>query len=608
MSQTFTTMFSLLKRLLAVISLVGCATANATTYTAASCGSSDVSTMLALIGAGDTGIIPAGTCTWATGVTWTAPANATLLGAGSLSTQGGGDTTVIVDGFNSTSTLLAITSNAVGSLRVAGLTFRGDATFSPLKDGGMTTFTGGTVRVDHCHFDVAQGNMKAAWFYVYGVMDHCIVNPLNVGFYINGAENGTSAGNVAWSSATGFGTANFFYFEDNLFVGALAGPFALGDGWTGSRVVLRFNTIQGGSGYEGHATGHAGDDRGVRATEVYGNNFTVLPSQSSAPYDIASCPSGTTLIWGNASDPSNVKNGIGFHVTRQTTATYPQNPPTTGWGYCGPTPIATGTVNVTGTAVTWASGAHFDTNWPAGTMIYIVGSTCTAIPGQAPGAVPTCGITAVNSTTSITLANGGNTGGNLTGVAYYAGSGWDDNTDHLGYPCIDQPGRGLGDLLTGTFPTKTNSTTGTVAWPNQALEPIYVWNNSLVPNPGYGGSFYADDTGGRVVADRDYYAQATGIQTNSTTPFDGTTGTGWGTLANRPTTCTTGVGYWATNQGSWNKSVSNPYGVQQNGASGLLYKCTSTNTWTLYYTPYTYPHPLAQNNGQAFLINGVPIM
>ena len=54
--------------------------------------------------------------------------------------------------------------------------------------------------------------------------------------------------------------------------------------------------------------------------------------------------------------------------------------------------------------------------------------------------------------------------------------------------------------------------------------------------------------------------------------------------------------YWATDQGSWNTSTSNPEGVQLNGADGVLYRCTSTNTWTLYYTPYTYPHPL-QNGG-----------
>src|SRR5262249_32314074 len=69
------------------------------------------------------------------------------------------------------------------------------------------------------------------------------------------------------------------------------------------------------------------------------------------------------------------------------------------------------------------------------------------------------------------------------------------------------------------------------------------------------------------------------------------------TLANRPTTCTTGVAYFATDQGSWNTSTSNPYGVQQNGADGVLYKCTTPNTWTLYYTPYIYPHPLRNGGG-----------
>ena len=34
-----------------------------------------------------------------------------------------------------------------------------------------------------------------------------------------------------------------------------------------------------------------------------------------------------------------------------------------------------------------------------------------------------------------------------------AGSNWDQNTDaSSGYPCLDQPGRGMGDLLSGAFP------------------------------------------------------------------------------------------------------------------------------------------------------------
>jgi hypothetical protein len=65
--------------------------------------------------------------------------------------------------------------------------------------------------------------------------------------------------------------------------------------------------------------------------------------------------------------------------------------------------------------------------------------------------------------------------------------------------------------------------------------------------------------------------------------FNGTVGVGFGTLAARPSTCTVGVGYWATDEGTWNRGT---------GDDGNLYKCTSTNTWTLYYTPYQYPHDL----------------
>jgi hypothetical protein len=57
-------------------------------------------------------------------------------------------------------------------------------------------------------------------------------------------------------------------------------------------------------------------------------------------------------------------------------------------------------------------------------------------------------------------------------------------------------------------------------------------------------------------------------------------------LANRPEKCTTGVGYWATDAGSdWNKTNASEH-------DGVLYRCTAPNVWTVYYTPYTYPHPL----------------
>jgi hypothetical protein len=154
----------------------------------------------------------------------------------------------------------------------------------------------------------------------------------------------------------------------------------------------------------------------------------------------------------------------------------------------------------------------------------------------------------------------------------------------LGYPCNRQPGRDA----------------------NRTLQPMYVWSNRwsdtlakidmAVENP---WSATNPSVADHVAANRDYYnAVSASAQNSSTSPFNGTTGMGFGILARRPTTCTPtpqsadanngGVGYWATDQGEWNST--------QSGADGRLYRCSATNTWTLHYMPYTYPHPLASGS------------
>jgi len=60
-------------------------------------------------------------------------------------------------------------------------------------------------------------------------------------------------------------------------------------------------------------------------------------------------------------------------------------------------------------------------------------------------------------------------------------------------------------------------------------------------------------------------------------------------------TCTTGAGYWQTQGSSWNTKLAA-------GTSGRFYRCASTNTWTLYYTPYTYPHPLRSSSSSTTLL------
>ena len=156
--------------------------------------------------------------------------------------------------------------------------------------------------------------------------------------------------------------------------------------------------------------------------------------------------------------------------------------------------------------------------------------------------------------------------------------------------CLDQPGSGAGLLYVAysgnssevayASSPSTQCTTAGQCPPNAALDPVYTAGEVTPNNAGVA----VNNGGARVLANRDYYAQVSDVaQTSSTSPFNGTSGTGYGTLAFRPTTCTTGVGYWATDQGTWNS-----YNSQQ----GELFICTATNTWTLSYTPYTYPHPL----------------
>jgi hypothetical protein len=147
----------------------------------------------------------------------------------------------------------------------------------------------------------------------------------------------------------------------------------------------------------------------------------------------------------------------------------------------------------------------------------------------------------------------------------------------LDYPVKDQIGAGMDPLAAGS-------------------EPMYLWNNvragsdwgvSAPAIPSAAITYYqtltADLTASFtmndvVQSDRDYFKQTVGLS------FDGSGSVGRGTksqmLAIQPSK--KGVGFWVTDEASWNKS---------GGAQGQLYTW-SGSAWTLRYTPYTYPHPL----------------
>lgn len=145
-------------------------------------------------------------------------------------------------------------------------------------------------------------------------------------------------------------------------------------------------------------------------------------------------------------------------------------------------------------------------------------------------------------------------------------STYDGNrTGGHGYPCRDQIGRSTDDyqMSKGNFPA-------------QSLSPAYFWNNKSGANevPAAVRNTCTDQYTYHILGNRDFY--------NYNASFNGTTGVGMGLLANRPVACTTntsevggGVAYWATD-------------------TNTLYRCSATNTWTIHYKPYAYPHPLTR--------------
>lgn len=164
------------------------------------------------------------------------------------------------------------------------------------------------------------------------------------------------------------------------------------------------------------------------------------------------------------------------------------------------------------------------------------------------------------------------TGSSVDGIrACDGGSPWDQNTSgQTGWHCRDQVGTARDYSLW--------SHTSTPAW-NQELKPGYIFLNTrggaalnaFIPSDGRNAS--------HIKWNRELYQSAGASCSGSAC----STGVGSGPIANRPVNCTPGTAYWATDEGEWNSL--------QPGPDGRLYKCTAANTWTLYYTPYSYPHP-----------------
>lgn len=558
---------------------------------------------------GDVIIIPAcpGGIGWASTLTING-VGITLQGAGAKSstswvsgsgtTTTGTDQTVINPAVGGSSTITVNTTSGNPELRITGIAFI-ENSGSGDTGSGIVHLNGNAnnVRIDHCHFYTSHSSKEILiGGSVTGVADHNFMDILvnTIGFFYsfyngvgwNGGSDPNGTGDPSFADGDNWGTSKFFFVEDNYFNGEGTGVGSNGNYVTdcvnGGRGVIRYSSGINTQGNASHGT--TSTSRGCRAMEIYQNYYSYSPNHAST---IGHPNSGTMMAWGNTS--TGMGNIVGAQMERILSNEGRDSeellPAPNGWGYCG-TKFATGTATTTGgsTAVT---GTGFSTTWPAPFNMIIPGANCTGSFGTL-GDV--CKVSSVTSSSSLTLAAAAGT--SVSGVTFTVGSPWDGGDLATGYACLDSPGRGIGDLLNGAnFPSRVNTVTSTQSWPHQTLSPIYAWANNWTPTGTSGQGIVFDGTG-TLADNRDYFMQyGTGGETGSnctTSPCNITRGINQTNRVpvNGTDLCpvnidpmtgspVSGVGWWDT-------------------ANITLYTCgTTANTWNAYYTPYTYPNPLA---------------
>lgn len=577
----------------------------AATINAASSSLTAVQTAVNSAKDGDTVIVPAGTSAWTStlmimkGITLQGQTVVAGAGTANPTTTDG---TVIIDdvALNSTGTydIINITAAQNQHFRITGFTFRkGSRTVGSAKGGAVHVMGvvhgssgSGSLRIDHCLFDLLAniGVFVNAWA-TNMVVDHCVGNwthgahsaTINNG---SGWNGGDTFGNSSWADNSYLGSENFVFFEDNT-VNNTAPAQTTGtiDAQNGARYVVRHCYFVN-CAPNTHGTETGGRVRGIRLHEWYQNTIKFTYAGT-----LGMVRSGTGVSWGNTllGSAGGLSSGNGLFDARAA------------WPFLifadkAPNSAANGAnawdLNVTESDGVTNVPGHAPYTFASGTAA--LSSVDTAATGTVtvsgnPGWFPNQWVGYSITNTTRGLSSDSNYGAYVTASTsntitysrvttatppaselthFLSGDGF---VIHKLIASLDQPGYGkCNDLITYDKkgnPYNTTYGAGVKAWPHQNREPLYSWLNTVNGSPMRGPTAYYHTSFPTVQPNREFY--------NEISPFNGTSGVGTGTLASRPSNCTKGVGYWATD-------------------TKTLYVASATNTWSVYYVPYVYPHPL----------------
>jgi len=417
---------------------------------------------------GDTITLPAGIFAWTTGV----------VISKAITLQGAGVGSTILRDNVSNGQMINITVPANGLVRLTGIEFQdgghgGRGQYA--NDPGLVNAkcsdqrNGAQFRFDHNKWNMMDGNIGINT--VLGVADNnTFLNGQGNGYgafgcftiygtNYNGQPNGYD---YSWHDPANFGSANFFFIEDNTFTNS-NGTYQgfVTDAYAGARFVIRHNHMSRYNGASDHGTESVGRTRGGRAYEFYNNTI-----DGNVNYTVCSSRSGTILVhdntfvnFGGWSPPkvnlSGFRNFYSFSVWGGADGTSP-------WDINSPTVYFTGSAASasSGLTVTVSGSPSWTVNQWKG---YVIRRTNS-------GTNPNFCEIQSNTANAITYRDAGGYAANLS---FNAG---DSIEIRKVIQQMDVSGRGQGSVLPNV--QNLNPPAG---WNDQVTDPSYIWNNNVAP-------------------------------------------------------------------------------------------------------------------------------